>query len=152
MFSLAALLLVAARCNTTAPVSPEGPRAARRVEGVGVRRPAAPPITILDVDTAKVRSAASAPELMRTFPESDRRDEMLIIDVTTKQRIGPPVFDAFPAIVLNGRALMPTHIAGDQRLVALVPRGALRERNEVAVTWLGKESTHTSKAVILQLQ
>jgi len=143
------VLFLAFHCATTEPAAdPESPRGAQRSAAqTTAPRKGRAAIEPAVVSRADLYPASTAPrELLRYVRERDIAGG-IVVDVVTQEPIGPRVFDIIPAIVLNGRKLVPTTVINDQHLVAVAHRDDLRELNRVAITWLGAEETLTSKEI-----
>lgn len=73
----------------------------------------------------------------------------LVIEVLVVEQIDPTPRASSPAIVLNGQTLINTRlhpVGNGDKLVAFLPDHKLiKERNTVAVVWLGNESLTLSK-------
>jgi len=71
-------------------------------------------------------------------------DDPLVIEVIVTERIDPTPRASSPAIVLNGQNLINTriHLVGNgDRLIAFLPdRKLIKDKNSVAVVWLGNET------------
>ena len=144
--ALALLLLVLAGCASAGSntVAPEGPRQGPRVKP-DPRVDA--PVTRdqhVEIESATVRRAGEDPALMERMNLRD--SGLMLIDVRTEQPLGNLGRSASPVIVLDGVPLTDTFPIDPRRLVAPVEGRSLRSGEHIlAVTWLGAESTTTSR-------
>lgn len=78
-----------------------------------------------------------------------KADNPLVIEVIVVERIDPTPRASSPAIVLNGKKLINTRlnpVGNGDRLIAFLPdRKLIKDRNSVAVVWLGNETLTLSK-------
>ena len=78
-----------------------------------------------------------------------KADNPLVIEVIVVERIDPTPRASSPAIVLNGQKLINTRlnpVGNGDRLIAFLPdRKLIKDRNSVAVVWLGNETLTLSK-------
>lgn len=141
-----ALLLLLAGCASTSSnaVAPEGPRQGprvqpdRRVDGAVTRDQR------VEIESASLRRAGDDPAMMERMNLRD--SGMMLIDVRTEKPLGNLGRSASPVIVLDGEPLLDTFPIDQRRLVAPVGGRSLRSgEHTVAVTWLGAESTTTSR-------
>lgn len=78
-----------------------------------------------------------------------KADNPIVIEVLVVEQIDPTQRASSPAIVLNGQTLINTRlhpVGNGDKLVAFLPDHKLiKERNTVAVVWLGNETLTLSK-------
>lgn len=78
-----------------------------------------------------------------------KADNPLVIEVLVVEQIDPTPRASSPAIVLNGQTLINTRIhpvGNGDRLIAFLPdRKLIKDKNSVAVVWLGNETLTLSK-------
>jgi len=129
------------------PVPPDAPRPAPGQPGgkpLPTNYEVKKPVELRSVLVGRVtkeRTAAAGSEFLRSAKDP------LFIEVTTAPGVlGKPAVGAAPLIVLNGQRLLSTRSAGTDKLIAFLPdREAIREKNTVAVVWLGKQEPTMTK-------
>lgn len=143
--ALALLLLLAACASTSSnAVAPEGPRQGPQVQPDRRVDAPVPRDQHVEIASASIRRAGEEPALMERMNLRD--SGVMLIDVRTEQSLGNIGRSASPVIVLDGEPLLDTFPIDQRRLVAPVEGRSLRSGEHIlAVTWLGAESTTTSR-------